>query len=735
MLNTYLNILNEQLCLLSEGGNIFSDTRIKKEEIPQTIKFLESITGLPLESNLLGSTGKSPTSGDIDVAVDENKISKQQLQQILVDWCEKNGLDPKQNVKIVGMEVAFRSPIFAANKKKTGKHIQVDFIFFADLDYAKFYMASNESESGFKGVHRNILMSALAKRVGAKISMRGYTSSSGSLLYDPSLIAKDLLGPDATARDLFNINSIFKYLNSHFDHYEISALIAPAQETVLKYNAPSNFDKFLSESTKEGDRVGIQHLYSLNKPELYSMSYPTFKRIVEFIDSHGGKISSKNTQLAEKIDGIALKIGIDADGYYMQSSYSGKVYDPSEFAQRIKYEPVKKAFIDNFEPIKNHITSTLGSDSNYEIQLEWLYLPIATINKVENTASFVVAQYDMSKLGKISTFAILKSSNPALIQKLVKSSNPDFAFFAPNVSEYSDISVSSEIRAAKSAIDKIESQKLLDRIEELKGNRNRDAIAERKSLEAKLQSIILPTQKLLYDKIVKHLFKLEGFLGQVEGYVLTAGDVLFKVNNPAFMQTKFELNEANSNTKNKTIALVPGSFKPPHAGHFEMIKHYAGMSDVCYVIIGDPKKETSIRKTPKGKIITAKDAQKIFEIYSSSHGITNIEYIITTIPVKFVMDYIAAAKEGEKIILGVSDSENDVARYSGAEKYLKPGVQFEILPYKAEVSTGAKTKISATDFRTAIDSQNVGKIKRFLPGNLSDNDIKQILNIFGIAPK
>ena len=68
---------------LFEGGNIFKDenkvpvtTRINKADVDPTLKWLEKIVKLDLVNNKLGTTGKNESSGDLDIAVDEKKISK-----------------------------------------------------------------------------------------------------------------------------------------------------------------------------------------------------------------------------------------------------------------------------------------------------------------------------------------------------------------------------------------------------------------------------------------------------------------------------------------------------------------------------------------------------------------------------------------------------------------------------------------------------------------------------------
>ena len=39
----------------------------------------------------------------------------------------------------------------------------------------------------------------------------------------------------------------------------------------------------------------------------------------------------------------------------------------------------------------------------------------------------------------------------------------------------------------------------------------------------------------------------------------------------------------------KTIAIVAGSMKPPHAGHWDMVQQYAEKADEVIVLISDPK--------------------------------------------------------------------------------------------------------------------------------------------------
>jgi len=64
-------------------------------------------------------------------------------------------------------------------------------------------------------------------------------------------------------------------------------------------------------------------------------------------------------------------------------------------------------------------------------------------------------------------------------------------------------------------------------------------VQRRKELVAAIQAKLLPIQKAMYTKTVNNLLKTEGLLGDIEGYVIKAGDLMFKVNSPHFMSAKF----------------------------------------------------------------------------------------------------------------------------------------------------------------------------------------------------
>jgi len=205
--------------LMMEGGNIFKDatgtpitTRISKEAIPETIQWLESITGLPLVNNTLGSVGKKESSGDLDIAVDETAISKDQLVERLTAFVQKMGKDPKAWIRKSGISLHFLTPIRGDAQQG---YVQTDFMFGPDIEQMKFGLWSAGDASKYSGADRNLIMSSIAKSTGMKYSwQKGLMNreSEQVITTNPDAVAQYLLGKGATQKDLESVESIMARL-------------------------------------------------------------------------------------------------------------------------------------------------------------------------------------------------------------------------------------------------------------------------------------------------------------------------------------------------------------------------------------------------------------------------------------------------------------------------------------------------------------------------------------------
>lgn len=225
----------ESIKLLSEGGNVFKDPkvrRINKDEIPNTLKWLESITGLPLVGNVLGSVGLKASSGDLDVAVDANKISKEALIGKLSNWALRNNVDPKEFIKKSGINVHFKTPIMG---NEANGFVQTDFMFSDNMPWIKWTNIGFGDNTKYSGAQRHVLLSSIAKALGLRWGpVNGLTERETGKAYpkDPNVIAKVLLGPKYSMKDLASVESI---LNAIKDRPNYEELVADARETFPKY--------------------------------------------------------------------------------------------------------------------------------------------------------------------------------------------------------------------------------------------------------------------------------------------------------------------------------------------------------------------------------------------------------------------------------------------------------------------------------------------------------------------
>lgn len=227
---------------LLEGGNIFKFSdgspktqRIKLEDIPATLDWLETVTGLDMHSNTLGSVGKKASSGDLDIVVDSAKIGKQQLAQKLKTWAQKSGFDPTEFVKAAA-EIHFLTPI---RGEPSRGYVQTDFFVESDPQWIKFSMSSPGEGSSYSGAERNQLISSLAKAQGLKYSWKnGLVQRHDDTLIskDPDVIAAKVLGPKYTANSLDSVENIQKSIQGN------DVLKTHLQKLLQALNGPTLFD-------------------------------------------------------------------------------------------------------------------------------------------------------------------------------------------------------------------------------------------------------------------------------------------------------------------------------------------------------------------------------------------------------------------------------------------------------------------------------------------------------------
>lgn len=201
---------------LLEGGNVFkgdlATVRINRADVEPTVKWLEKVIKLPLVAHMLGTTGRKDTSGDLDIGIQADEITKDELVARLSAWCQKNKLDPRNYIKKSGVSVHLRTPIDGSGKKG---FVQTDFMFLNDREFSKWAMRG-DIDKKYKDAHRHILISSIAKFHGLRWSPTVGLQSreTGQVISkDPEQIADMLLGAEARREDLQSIPRILQVLS------------------------------------------------------------------------------------------------------------------------------------------------------------------------------------------------------------------------------------------------------------------------------------------------------------------------------------------------------------------------------------------------------------------------------------------------------------------------------------------------------------------------------------------
>jgi len=333
-----------------EGGNVFKDAdgraltqRINQADVKPTLAWLEQLVpGLDLLNNTLGSTGIKDTSGDLDIAVDANRVSKEQLQHRLEQWAISHGFKPQEWVKKSGTAVHFKTPI--TGRPDLG-YVQTDFMLMNNVPWSKFVLGAMPADSKFKGRERNVLMNSLAKSMGYKLNqVAGIADRATNKLItdDPDRVAKLLLNKTATRQDLASVESILQAISTdpkrdakladfraHMEREGIpfmeSAVVNPYQEynevnflARLRDRIVNQGMQVIVEAEVQGGRAkGIEHL----EDYVFRNGSAGIKKAMDIVKNTAENTGATTTV---KWDGKpALVFGRDPDGTFVLTDVSG----------------------------------------------------------------------------------------------------------------------------------------------------------------------------------------------------------------------------------------------------------------------------------------------------------------------------------------------------------------------------------------------------------------------------
>jgi hypothetical protein len=175
------------------------------------------------------------------------------------------------------------------------------------------------------------------------------------------------------------------------------------------------------------------------------------------------------------------------------------------------------------------------------------------------------------------------------------------------------------------------------------------------------------------------------------------------------------------------IALVPGSYKPPHKGHYQMVSIYSGMASDVVVLISAPS-EKSVRKTKTGQVITPEMSKKIFELYTSN--LPNVTVEISNMPSPVGAAYQALESlNGKRVILGASKKDNDWKRWGGAKKWAhSKNLNVDILDPEL-TAVDILNKPNGTPYSASNIRNNIDRPEMFIDDIPEHVDPQQVVDI------
>lgn len=220
---------------LTEGGNVFADaTPFDHKDVPAILKTVNNalkgtgITAIPVGSAATPAPGK--ISGDMDVIVDEKAVldyfkakDAKTARKALNDYISSKGLQTAQS----GINVHVNAPV-------GNEHHQVDIMVAPNAErVAKFHTHAIPAGSPYKGVNKQLTLAILAKSKGYMWSAwqglfsRTPEGKKGEFVSDDlDVVAKTVIGPNASAKDLGSVESILAALPKD----QADALLAKAKE-------------------------------------------------------------------------------------------------------------------------------------------------------------------------------------------------------------------------------------------------------------------------------------------------------------------------------------------------------------------------------------------------------------------------------------------------------------------------------------------------------------------------
>ena len=187
----------------------------------------------------------------------------------------------------------------------------------------------------------------------------------------------------------------------------------------------------------------------------------------------------------------------------------------------------------------------------------------------------------------------------------------------------------------------------------------------------------------------------------------------------------------------KKVAVVPGAFKPPHRGHFDMIEHYSnavGPSGQVFILVSPLAASERKGFNPETQAdVSVEQSVQLWNMYTEQLPNVVVEISTMRSPVRAAYEFVdenGPLDGGECVILGASAKGGDQSRFArDVQSYAKEGVK---VLNPMEYIFNPKEQLNATNMREAAKAQNIDALLSFLPKHaLKYQD--EIVRLFGIS--
>ena len=158
------------------------------------------------------------------------------------------------------------------------------------------------------------------------------------------------------------------------------------------------------------------------------------------------------------------------------------------------------------------------------------------------------------------------------------------------------------------------------------------------------------------------------------------------------------------------IALLPGGFKPPHEGHYNVAKWLSANTDADTVLVRVGAKERDG--------ITREMSIALWNLYTKDDDNIIVTPSVSNSPVRDVYDYVEKeAPEGSTVYLGLGEKDSDDKRFANIGKFAEPrNIKFETVLVPPQAGG-----VSGTQMREFIKNNDKKSFEKYIPDHVDKN--------------